>query len=326
MNASEPGNRDTRAPRPLAALTGASGFLGGHIGRALEGAGYRVRILARRDPSTQAGLDAASEVVVGRLADDEALAVLVRGCAVVVHAAGLIKARRPEDFATVNVEGSRRLAEATARHAPDARMLLVSSLSAREPRLSAYAASKRAAEEAVRAALPAERLTIARPAAIYGPGDRETLALFRAVQAPITPLPGPDKARLALVHAADAAVQIAALAAEPAAGATWALADARPQGYGWREIMTTAATALGLRPTLARLPAAAVLAMGGASAVLARLTGSAPMLTLGKARELLHPDWSLSAADLAPGAPRPRFDLAAGFADTVAWYRANGWL
>ena len=326
MNASELRNRDIGIPRPLAALTGASGFLGAHIGRALEGAGYRVRILARRDPSTQAGLDAASEVVVGRLADDDALAVLVQGCEVVVHAAGLIKARHRTDFITVNVEGSRRLAEAAARHAPDARVLLVSSLSAREPGLSAYAASKRGAEEAVRAALPAERFTIARPSAIYGPGDRETLALFKAVQAPVTPLPGSDRARLALVHAADAAVQIAALAAGPAAGATWALVDDRPQGYSWREIMAAAAAALGRRPVLARLPAAAVLAMGGTSAVLARLTGATPILTLGKARELLHPDWSIPAADLAPGAPRPRFDLAGGFADTVAWYRAKGWL
>ena len=326
MNASELRNRDTRTARPLAALTGASGFLGEHIGRALEGAGFRVRILARRDPSTQAGLDSASEIVVGRLADAEALAVLVQDCEVVVHAAGLIKARRRQDFTTINVEGSRRLAEAAARHAPDARVLLISSLTAREPGLSAYAASKRAAEEAMRAALPAERLVIVRPPAIYGPGDRETLALFKAVRAPVAPLPGTDRARLALIHAADAAVQIAALAAAPAAGGVWALADARPQGYGWREIMTTAAAAVGRRPALLPLPAAAALALGGASAAMARLTGGAPILTLGKARELLHPDWSISAAELAPDAPRPRFDLAEGFADTVAWYRARGWL
>ena len=312
--------------RPLAALTGASGFLGGHIGRALEGAGYRVRILARRDPSTQAGLDSASEIVVGRLADEAALAVLVQGCEVVVHAAGLIKARQRRDFTAVNVEGSRRLAEAAARHAPDARVVMVSSISAREPGLSAYAASKRAAEAAMAAALPAERLVIARPAAIYGPGDRETLALFKAVLAPFAPLPGTDRARVALIHAADAAAQIVALAAAQAAGGVWALADARPQGYGWREIMTAAAAAMGRRPALFPLPATAVLALGGASAALARLTGATPILTLGKARELLHPDWSVSAAELAPGAPRPRFDLADGFADTVAWYRARGWL
>ena len=112
----------------------------------------------------------------------------------------------------------------------------------------------------------------------------------------------------------------------PAAGGVWTLADARPQGYGWREIMTTAAGAMGRRPVLLPLPAAAVFALAGASAGLARLTGATPMLTPGKARELLHPDWSVSAAEQAPGAPPPRFDLAQGFADTVASYRACGWL
>ena len=312
--------------RPIAALTGASGFLGGHLGRALEGAGYRVRILARRDPSMRAGLEAASEVVVGRLADEDALAVLVRGCEVVVHAAGLIKARRRQDFTTVNVEGSRRLAGAAARHAPDARMLLVSSLAAREPGLSAYAASKRAAEDAVRAVLAPERLTIARPAAIYGPGDRETLALFKAAKGPVAPLPGSDRARVALIHVADAAAQIAALARTPASGAVRALADGRPEGYGWREIIATAAGALGARPALAPLPALAVLAFGAASGLASGLLGSTPILTLGKARELVHRDWSIAPEERAPDAPRPRYDLEDGFVDTVAWYRGQGWL
>jgi nucleoside-diphosphate-sugar epimerase len=313
--------------RPLAALTGASGFLGRHIGGALEAGGYRVRILARAEPGAQAGLEAASELVVGRLDDEEALAVLVRGCEVVVHAAGLIKARRRQDFTRVNVEGSRRLAQAAARHAPDARIVLVSSLTAREPLLSAYAASKRAAEDAMRQALAPEHLTIVRPPAIYGPGDRETLALFRAVKTlPLTPLPGSDRARLALIHVADAARQIAALAQTAASGTTWALADARPQGYGWKEIMAAAGEALERRTAFVQLPASAVLALGAVSASLGRLGGGTPIFTLGKARELLHPDWSVSPSDLAPDRPPPRFDLALGFADTVAWYRAQGWL
>lgn len=314
-------------PRPLAALTGASGFLGRHLGRALEGAGYRVRILARAEPAAQAGLEAASELVVGRLDDEEALAVLVGGCEVVVHAAGLIKARRRQDFVAVNVEGSRRLAQAAARHAPDARILLVSSLAAREPSLSSYAASKRGAEDAMRQVLAPERLTIVRPPAIYGPGDRETLALFRAAKIlPLIPLPGSDRARLALIHVADAAQQIAILAGTAASGATWALADARPQGYGWKEIMATAAAALGRRGAFVQLPAPAILALAAASAGMARLGRAAPIFTLGKARELLHLDWSVAQSDLAPGVPSPRFDLAGGFADTVAWYRAQGWL
>jgi nucleoside-diphosphate-sugar epimerase len=306
----------------LAALTGATGFLGRSIAEALQARGYRLRILGRPGAS----FERPAEIVTGRLADADALARLAEGAELIVHAAGLIKARRPSDFLPVNVQGARRMAEAAARQAPDARFVLVSSLSAREPQLSAYAASKAAGENAVREVLAPERLTIVRPPAIYGPGDRETLALFQAIaRLPALPAPGPAKARLALIHVADAAAQIAALADRPALGAVFALADARPEGYGWREIVETAGLALGRAPRLMPTPAAAILALGAAGSLFGRI-GPAQIMTLGKAREALHGDWSVRPEELAPQLARPRFDLASGFADTVAWYRASGWL
>ena len=306
----------------VAALTGATGFLGRTIAQALHGQGYALKILARPD----ADAPVPAEVVVGRLADGDALERLAEGADVVIHTAGLIKARRPADFLQVNVEGARRMAAAAAHAAPRAHFLLISSLSAREPHLSAYAASKAAGEAAVREILPPDRLTVVRPPAIYGPGDRETLALFRAIaRLPVLPAPGPDHARLALIHAADAAAQIVALAGRRPSGALYALADARPEGYGWREIVRTAAEALGRAPRMAPVPAAAILAAGAAGSLIGRL-GPAQIFTLGKARETLHGDWSVRPGELAPHLPAPRFDLPTGFADAVAWYRAHRWL
>ena len=309
--------------RPVAALTGVTGFLGGPLADALQQAGYQVRALARRDVAA-GGI----EVVRGALEDEAALERLVQGAEVVVHAAGAIKARRREAFFSINAEGARRLAVIAAREVPGARFVLVSSLSAREPGLSDYAASKAAGEAAVRDVLGPGRVTIARPPAIYGPGDKETLAAFQAVQRlPLAPLPGGEGARLAMLHVADAAAQIAALASRPPGGATYGLADARPGGYGWREIMGEAARAVGRRePRFVRLPRALVLGIGSAAGALGRLGGGVPILSAGKAREMLHPDWSLRPEELAPGLPAPRFDLASGFTDTVAWYRAQGWL
>ncbi|HEY5409679.1 MAG TPA: NAD-dependent epimerase/dehydratase family protein, partial [Caulobacteraceae bacterium] len=281
------------------------------------------RILAR--PGAEFAFPA--EIVTGRLADENALAHLAEGAALVVHAAGLIKARRPADFLPVNLHGARRMAAAAARQAPDARFVLVSSLSAREPQLSAYAASKAAGESEVRAILASDRLTIVRPPAIYGPGDRETLALFKAIASlPALPSPGPAHARLALIHVADAAAAIATLAERPAAGGVFALADGQPEGYGWLQIVQTAAGALGrAAPPILPTPALAILALGAAGSLLGRI-GPARIMTLGKAREVLHGDWSVRPEELAPGLAPPRFDLAAGFADSVAWYRASGWL
>ena len=305
-----------------AALTGATGFLGRALCQALTDRGWRLRILARPDAKPPAG----AEMVVGRLADTNALERLADGADLVIHVAGLVKARTPAGFRPVNVEGARRMAEAAARRAPHAHFVLVSSLTARAPHLSAYAASKAAGEAAVREVLPAGRLTILRPPAIYGPGDRETLALFRAVdRLPIAPLPGPASARLAMIHVADAAAQIVAEAEAVPSGATWALADACPEGYLWRDIMAKAAWAVGRSPRIVSVPTAAIFAVGALGSLAGRL-GPAQIMTLGKARESLHGDWSVGPSELAPHRPTPRFDIASGFADAVAWYRAQRWL
>ncbi len=172
-----------------------------------------------------------------------------------------------------------------------------------------------------------DRLTVVRPPAVYGPGDRETLTLFQAAQRlPALPLLGGPDARIALIHAQDAAAQIAALAARPAAGALHALSDDRPEGYGWREIMQAAAASVGRQARPVRLPAALVMAAGAAAAVAGRLTGRVPMLSPGKARELLHGDWSVHESERATGLPEVRFNLEEGLADTVNWYRREGWL
>jgi nucleoside-diphosphate-sugar epimerase len=313
--------------RPVAALTGATGFLGRKLAESLHAQGFHVRVLCRRPPAADHwGLE--PEVVAGGLEDAAALARLARGVEVLVHAAGAIKARDRAGFFQVNAEGARRIAEVLAAEAPQARLVLVSSLSAREPGLSDYAASKAAGEAAVREAVAAKRLTIVRPPAIYGPGDRETLGVFQlARRSPVLPLPGGEGARLAMIHVADAAAQIAALAARPADGAVYGLSDARPGGYGWREVMGHAAAAVGReRPRFAPLPRSVVLGLGALVGGFGRAAGQIPILTAGKAREMLHPDWSLSESEIAPDLPEPRFDLPAGFADTVAWYRGRGWL
>jgi len=307
-----------------AAVTGATGFLGAHLVRALSGAGYAVRVLARREPSPPGWGDARVEVVSGVLSDPEALRRLTRGADLVVHAAGVIKAPDPATFMEINRDGTTRLAQIVGEAAPQARFLLVSSLAAREPHLSDYAASKRAGEVAAAAAVPAERLTIVRPPAIYGPGDRETFTVFKAAAlSPILPVPS-AKAKLALIHVEDAAAATVALVTAPPG--VYALADARPEGYAWREIFEAAAHATNRRPRLIDAPPWLLPGLARAAGFIARMNGQPPILTEGKLREILHQDWSVSPAELAPGLPAPRFSLREGFAHTLAWYSREGWI
>ncbi|HKR89699.1 MAG TPA: NAD-dependent epimerase/dehydratase family protein [Phenylobacterium sp.] len=305
----------------VAAVTGATGFLGRRLVGALAAEGWRVRVLARRDAILAAPEGVEPEVVVGALSDEVALAGLCRGAEVVVHAAGLIKARAGAHFAAVNAAGAERVAQA-ARRADVEQTLLVSSLAAREPQLSPYAASKRAGEEAARKVL-GDRLTVLRPPAIYGPGDLETLGVFEAaLRLPLAPV-FDSRARIAMIHVDDAARQIAAAAGRAPERPVVALCDVRPDGYSWREIVGAAGKAVGRRSVMVPLPSAALSLAGAAGATL-RLFGANPILTPGKAREMRHLDWSLRPEERWSSAPAPRFDLEGGFAHTVAWWRVAG--
>lgn len=311
----------------LVAITGATGFLGLHLIPALARAGADIRILTRRNPVHPAWRGIAFEAVYGSLEDAGALERLVTGADAVVHAAGLIKARSRAEFLRTNEGGSTAIAAATRRYAPQAHFVAVSSLAARGPQLSDYAFSKRAGEDAARTAYAdtPEQLTVIRPPAIYGPWDRETLAIFKVATRSFVPVFG--QSRAAIIHAADAAAAIAAIATGAGPSGVFALADDHPQGYAMTELVAEAARGTGGAPRFIRVPDRIVLAAGCLSGWWGQWRGQAPIFTAGKAREILHPNWSVSPVELLPATVyKSKIDLANGFAATAAWYRQAGWL
>lgn len=310
----------------IAAVTGGTGFLGRWIVRALAEAGWRPRLLVRHDPIHPQFLDLDYEIVQGDLNDGQALARLVHQADVIVHAAGAIKALSRAAFFAVNAEATGRVAQVAAVAAPDARFVMISSLAARQPGLSHYAASKEAGEQAVRDYGPNDWVVV-RPAAIYGPWDHETCTIFQAAAGRLIPLPAGPQARVCLIHAADAAAAIVALCRRGSPGGIYEVSDARSDGYDWRTIASEASRAVAGRGRVVRVPALALRAAGALAGAAATIRRKPAMLTTGKVREVLHPDWS-SARERQPPPDvwRPIRDLPTGFAETADWYRRNGWL
>jgi nucleoside-diphosphate-sugar epimerase len=149
---------------------------------------------------------------------------------------------------------------------------------------------------------------------MYGPGDRETLTLFKAARGPIVLTPGTSGARVAIAEVDDvASVIIDLLGANSPIGSVTIGGD-RPAGYGWNELVTEAARAVHGHPASA------------ASEMAGRWRREPPIFTLGKARESLHGDWSVSIAEQGVTAGKTYTVLSDGFARTVEWYRARGWL
>lgn len=305
----------------LVAVTGATGFVGQHLVSAMARRGFGIRLLVRRWSPMPSLPNVEAEIVLGDLADEAALRRLVEGADTVIHAAGLIKARQPADFMAVNCEGTARLSAL----APRARFILLSSLAAREPQLSAYAGSKRAAEQVV-AGRAGPWLAVRAPA-VYGPGDRETLAYFRAAARGLAPRPRLDGARLALIHVEDLAEALAAAVEHPPSDSVYEIDDGREGGYGYGDMAAAAGVALGRAVWSVPVPRIAMEAVGWANGVRHALGGAPQILTRAKVGELFHPDWTVRDRRLAATIGfRSRYDLTAGFRETVLWYRRQGWL
>lgn len=322
----------------LALLTGATGFLGGHVARALSNEGWRVRILARTDPSGSPLLSGVPvEVFGGDLSASTDLAAAASGCEAVVHVAGVLKARTLEEYREVNLRGTARLVAAAAAAAPGANFVLVSTQAAAGPArggrpvkpsdparpVSWYGVSKLEGEEAVRRSWKGAWVVL-RPGVIYGPGDRGLLAYFRMAGSGWMPVPAADR-HIQIGPADQIGLAIARTAGRrDLAGRTAFLCD--PQPVTVREL---AALIARLPPRAARLiplPDFLVRAAGFAETLREALTKTSRPFNADKARELLAGEW-LCESGLRPelGLPAP-VPLDQGLVATWDWYRRAGWL
>ena len=267
------------------ALTGATGFIGTHLIDRLAADGVAVRALTR---SPRASAGDAPTWIDGDLASGAGIERLVDGADTVVHCAGAVRGARQQDFDRINVDGTRRLAEAAARAGVE-RFLSLSSLAAREPQLSMYSSSKRRGEDAVKSDRYA--WTIIRPPAVYGPGDKELLPLFKLMLSGVAIVPG-HSGRTSLIYVGDLVDAIVAWVHAPQIhGAILELDDGTPNGYDWTEMIRIATEIRGARIVRINVPRAVLAGVGAANLWFGRLFDGAPMLTSGKVRELFHRDW-----------------------------------
>ena len=307
-------------PGRLVALTGATGFIGGALARRLVASGWQVRALVR-DPDRAQPLSALGvQLVPGDLFDPKALQLLAADTDAIVHCAGVVRGIDLADFELVNATGVTNLARVGAAQPRPPRFLALSSLAAREPQLSPYAASKRAGEQALAAAAGPMAWLALRPPAVYGPGDREMLPLLRWLMRGIAPVLGAPGARLSLIFVDDlvSALERCLNAPTPPQG-IFELHDGHPQGYSWGEIVDQAAAVRGRPVRALRVPAPLLRGLAGSSLAWARLSGKPPMLSPGKFRELIHPNWVCDNQDFSRASGwQPAVQFQEGLARTMA--------
>jgi nucleoside-diphosphate-sugar epimerase len=330
-----------RSREQICLLTGATGFIGGHLARRLARAGYPVRCLVRAGSDTSRLEELGVELALGDLTSSRSLARAVEGCHFVLHCGALVSDWAPtEEIAAVNVTGTRNVLEASVA-ASVARLIHFSSTdvygypagagieesyAARRAR-NWYARTKLDAEREVRRVERTDALevVILRPATVYGPGSADVIGeIARAIRAGRMLLIAGGRAIAGLCYVenlVDAAVL--ALGHEAAAGEALNVSDGLD--VSWREFTDDLADGLGCPRARWSLPYWMAYAIGSSLEhgyrLLRRASGlQSPPLLSRQAVQVLGRNQDFSNRRLRERLGwEPRVDYPCGLRATLAW-------
>lgn len=327
----------------IAVVTGSTGFIGSHLVDALLARGASVRALVRPE-TPEAARDARVPRWEAELLDDRSVreSRVWEGATHVFHLAGVTTGRTLAQFRAGNVFPTANvLAAIAAREGPRPRIVLVSSQAAAGPAASAttpvresdrpvpveaYGRSKLQAEQAVVRYRDALDVCILRPAAVYGPRDRDLLRVFRQATSRVALHAAPRQQLFSIVHVADVVRALLVVAESPASrGQTYFVCNDEP--VTWGALYDLIAECAGSRPIQLQIPLAAVRLAARGGDLLSMLTGRSTILNHNKSALARPPYWVCSAATLRDALGwRPETPLQEGLRATYDSYLDAGWL
>jgi NADH dehydrogenase len=305
------------------AITGGIGFVGRHLAAQLAANGHEVVVIGRGNPAKQTMLPDRLTVIAADITDSLALAKAFEGCEAVAHCAGINREIGAQTYATVHVQGTEAVVEAS-RAAGVKRLVMLSFLRARPDGPTEYHRSKWDAEQRVQQS--GLNWTILKAGVIFGRGDHMLDHLSHAFHTfPIFGLVGMKEQPVRPVAVADVArVLQAAVTGDPRlADRTVAVLgpEEMPLGVAVRRV----ARVTGRRPLFVRLPIAAHLLIGRLAESIMRV----PLVSLAQVRILQEgvvvaaPAADTLPPDLAPTTPFSESAIRAGLPAAGGFGRAD---
>ncbi len=320
-----------------ALVTGASGFIGSHLVAELGNRQWQLRLLQHRTEISEGGRH---EIIEGDLSTPETFQSALKGVDVVFHLAAALGASLLDEtgFHHVNVTGTENLLDA-ARKAEVKQVIHFSSagvlgqVTAGEtadeafpckPR-NAYDRTKLAAEEtALAAAHSGQNVIVVRPGWVYGPGDRRTFKLIRAIAGNRFLLVTKGSARQTPVFIQDLIQGVMLCSERGKPGEIYHLAG--DEVLSVLQMVEAIATALGTRIPSLHLPLAPTRAAARILETGFRLFKREAPLTMGKLSFFIHPKpLAIQKAKVECGYA-PSTDFVSGMDKTISWYREQHWL
>ncbi len=325
-------------------LTGATGFVGAAVARALLGAGWELRALARAgsDRRNLSGLPI--EIVTGDLRDPSTYAASLPGCEALFHVAADYRlwAPNPDDLYATNVEGTRGLlvaaeragvpnivytsSVATLRLVGDGTVADEDSIATLPDMIGHYKRSKFLAEQLVRQwagqAGANQRVVIVNPSTPIGPCDVKPTPTGQIVlDAAAGRTPAYVDTGLNIAHVDDIARGHLQALEHGRHGERYILGGA---DLTLQEILTQVTRIAGRRPPRIRLPHAVVLPIAYVAEALARLRGGSTRITVEGARMARKRMYFSSAKAMRELGYTWRNPQLA-FQDAVRWFRDAGY-
>jgi nucleoside-diphosphate-sugar epimerase len=320
-------------------VTGATGFTGGHLARALLARGHQVAVVVRDASKAEPLKNEGMEIVVGDITDAAAMRRAVRGREVVYHVAAVYReARFSDDFYTqVNVGGTDNLvqaciAEDVGRFVHCSTVGVHGDVKAPADEnapfnpLDVYQETKLAGEQLVRKHMDAGfRGTIFRPVGIHGPGDMRFHKLFRTIASGAFRMIGDGNILYHMTYIDDLVAGIILCGEHPAAvGQTYILCG--PRYTTLTELAAAVAKAVGRPPPKGHIPVWPVMLAARTCEALCRPLGIEPPLHRRRLDFFLK-DRGFSGAKAARELGFvPRISLEEGLEMTAKWYKSKGLL
>ena len=319
-------------------VTGGTGFIGRHLIHALAGDGHSLNILVR-NAEKSAAVRSFGTPFIGTLQDVPALEKAAAGAQAVIHAAGVIRGNSAQAFDQGNAQAAENLARAClSSGAAVERIIHLSSLSAFGPApteippletaepapISDYGRSKLKAERALDRLLPDVRRIHLRLTAVYGPGDRETLSLFKMGRYGTFFVPGDGRQKIQMLYIADAVQSIRSALTADAEGPFFI---AHPHVLSFSDLILAIGQAMGKRLTVIPIHGSMVKTMAWVNLRLGRIFGHPTMFNSQKAREMLATRWICS---VGKAGNMLNFSCATDFPEgareSYLWYKKNNWI
>ncbi|HSR33787.1 MAG TPA: NAD-dependent epimerase/dehydratase family protein, partial [Anaerolineae bacterium] len=301
----------------------------------------RVRCMVRRSSDLTYLRDLPVEWAFTDVRETKEIRQACQGVDAICHCAALTRAIDQETFMRVNAQGTEALARAALEAAPNLqRFLFVSSQAAagpsqgpndlidetREPRpLNWYAKSKYAAEQALLSMDGSLPLTIVRPAAVFGPRDRDFFTYFDLVSRGLELKLGREERRVNLIFVHDLVnLILLALENKDAVGQIYCGAG---QPFTYAELSQAIARGLNKRTVRITLPVAVLRPIGLAAKVQERLTGRPALLNEQRILDMRQLYWLCTGEKARRELGFvPEYDLETAVQETAHWYQENGWL